>query len=104
MDRKQQLSNVAFGGDWSEAVEPGERTALCLLRLAEAVRNCQEEDPATPDVLEALDWLAARISRGALLRSAFLKAAQHPIPELRQSELWRTLRTIRSLVGEAAGR
>jgi hypothetical protein len=100
MERKRQLANVAFGGDWSEAIVPREQiqSAMQVLRLA--VRYCQDVDPRTAEVNEALAHIR-RKTRGDLLADAFLKAAGIENRDVRLAELQRVLLIIASAVGGA---
>ncbi len=104
MDRKTQLSNVAFGGDWSDMILRRERVLAALDLLRSSAERCVEEDVRTPELRAMLDGFVARLSRGAILAEAFWKAAGHPDPAIRQSELVRVLRTVESVVGEEIGR
>lgn len=101
MERRQQLGNVAFGGDWSEAIMPREEVQAAIRTITHAVDICMEEDPRTATLLAALD-LVARFARGDLLRAAFLKGCAIPNPGLREQELRRVLALIASVVGKAA--
>lgn len=104
MERKRQLSNVAFGGDWSEGIEPAEQIAAALLTLEQAVERARNQNPLTSSVLQALNVLTDQIARGEMQRAAFVGAAKIPHPEIRLAELRRVLKAIRSLVGkEGAG-
>lgn len=101
MERRQQLSNVAFGGDWSEAIMPLEEVQAAIRSIARAVDTCMEEDPRTIEVQGALD-LVARFARGDMLRAAFLKGCTIPNLGLREQELRRVLALITSVIGKAA--
>ena len=100
MERKRQLSNVAFGGDWSEGIEPAERIADALACLERAVDAARERNPLSSKSLAALDFVTGEIARGHLQKEAFLRAGRLPHPELRQEELKRVLRSIKSLIGK----
>lgn len=102
MERKRQLANVAFGGDWSEAIVPRERLQAAMQTLRLAVRYCREVDPRTAEVNDAL-VLIRRMTRGDILAEAFLKAAGIENMDVRHSELQRVLKIIASAVGVAVG-
>lgn len=104
MERKRQLSNVAFGGDWSEGIEPAERIADALACLERAVDAAKVRNPLNALTLGALEFVTTEIVRGHLLKEAFLRAGRIQHPELRQAELRRGLKVIKSLVGKAACR
>jgi hypothetical protein len=101
MDRRRQLGNVAFGGDWSEAIVPREEVQSALLVITRAVDTCMEQDPRTNDLHAALD-LVTRFARGDMLRAAFLKGCAIPNPNQRAQELQRVLNLIASVFGKAA--
>jgi len=104
MDRKRQLSNVAFGGEWSEAIPIQEviQEALDVLRMA--VARCDEENPLTEEVHAALERLAQRVVRGSLIKAAFLEAAVIADPSLRAQELSRCLLNLERVLGAEARR
>lgn len=103
MDRKKQLSNVAFGGDWSEGIAPREDMQRALSALEMAVRLSHLRDPLTTDNLQCLRLLTDRVARGPMLMAAFERAARLPDARIRRAELDRALRNIRRVVGQAAG-
>lgn len=102
MDRKRQLSNVSFGGDWSEAILTREEVHEDLDVLRAAVARCVEEDPLTDDVRAALERLARRVVRGSRIQAAFLKAGGIAEPGLRTAELSRCLLNIKRVLGVEA--
>ncbi len=99
MDRISQLSNVAFGGDWSEEIAPREARQAALRHLRQTVALSEEEDPATGDTRAALGLLTAALPKGALLREAFERALVIPHPGLRRAELARVLGNLESALG-----
>ena len=100
MERKRQLANVAFGGDWSEAIVPREQLQASMQTLRLAVRYCREVDPRSPEVTDAL-LLIRRMTRGNILAEAFLTAAGIENMDVRHSELQRVLQVIFSAIGVA---
>lgn len=103
MERKHQLSNVAFGGDWAEAIVPLEQLTTDLNCLHKAVEDAEDSDPLTPDVVVALERLTGVIARGDMQRAAFMRAGRIEDPYTRSEALRKTYTAIRSLVGVAAG-
>lgn len=99
MDRKRQLGNVSFGGDWSENILVRETNLANLAVLRAAVEGCRETDPASAATFAALDTLTKGRARGALLAKAFRRAASQPLPELRETELRRVLWNIEGILG-----
>ena len=99
MERKKQLSNVAFGGDWSEAILVREAVGEAVATLQGAVDACQDEDIRTGETRAALAYLTKRVARGAMLERAFWKAAAIADPALRGMELARCLANVEKVVG-----
>ena len=91
MDRKKQLSNVAFGGDWSEGIAPREDMQRALSALELAVRLSHLHDPLTTDNLQCLRLLTDRVARGPMLMAAFERAARLPDARIRRDALDRAL-------------
>ena len=90
MERKHQLSNVAFGGDWTEAIVPLEQLTLDLNCLHKAVEDAEDSDPLAPDVVAALERLTGVIARGDMQRAAFMRAGRIEDPYTRTEALQRT--------------
>ncbi len=101
MERRDQLKNVAFGGDWSEQIPDRERIAEAVGALTRAVKECQDHDPCASHVLIDVDYLCARIARGNRMAASWRQAGALPEPGVRRSILTQVLKTIRSGVGQA---
>ena len=99
MERETQLRNVAFGGNWSEALleQDVANSALSTLRLA--AENCMEEDPRGLELNQALGYVAVRVEKGPALVAAFLKALAEPEQTIRQERAMRCLRQIELWAG-----
>lgn len=90
MDRRGQLSNVAFGGEWSEAIAPQEAMLLALEILERAVDRTPNEDlRLDAAVQDALQRATDRHPKGDLLRQAWLRALTIPNPGVREQEVRR---------------
>lgn len=100
MDRKQQLSNVSFGGAWSEQIADDEALALAMARLDGAVIDTMAEDLRGDAELEAaLACAAAAHPKGAMLAKAWGRALAMPNPGLRSAELQRIATALRVGIG-----
>jgi len=99
MERETQLRNVAFGGDWSEALleQDVAKSVLSILRVA--AENCMEEDPRGLELNQALGYVAARVEKGPMLVSAFLKALAEPERTIRREGMRRCFRQIEIWAG-----
>lgn len=96
MERKHQLSNVAFGGAWSERIAGREALTTALDALHRAARDAGARDPRRdPAVIEALTLACAGHPKGALLAIAWDKAAALTHPRLRTAELTRIAALLR---------
>ena len=90
MERKRQLSNVAFGGAWSEQTAAREALAASLDRLRHAAPHAGACDPRRdPAVTEALMLACERHPKGPLLKAAWNKGTALANPGLRVDELTR---------------
>ncbi|MDT8853561.1 hypothetical protein RNZ50_00645 [Paracoccaceae bacterium Fryx2] len=101
MDRKTQLANVAFGGDWAEQIEPREAVASALHTLQRGGAAATDRDPRSPAVLVAVDFLCGRIARGHLMAQSWRAAADLADQGQRQKALEAVLRTISCGLGAA---
>lgn len=98
MERSKQLSNVAFGGGWVDAIERREELASAMAEVWRASQECMERDVRDDGLRQALAFLAARIAKGQMLADAFWNAVGLP-PGRRQSEAIRLRDTILRGVG-----
>lgn len=90
MERKHQLSNVAFGGAWSERIAGREALSAALDALRRAAQDAEARDPRRdPMVIEALTLACGNHPKGVLLEAAWNKAAGLAGPRLRVAELTR---------------
>jgi hypothetical protein len=85
-DMKTQLSNVAFGGSWSEEILDRSKLNNALEVIARAVEDCTEYDMRTPALFEALAYIKDHIGKGSELTDGFLQALAQPNPSLRYAE------------------
>jgi hypothetical protein len=74
VDLKTQLKNVAFGGSWSEEIWRNCELQRALDTIAHAAQTCAEQDVRTPELIEALEFIAGKIEKGDQLMAQFLKA------------------------------
>lgn len=98
MDRTRQLSNVSFGGAWSEQIAADEALSQGLELLAESAKLSLEMDVrANMDVCVALEQVCRAHPKGDMLRDAWHKGAGITVPGMRAKELCR----ISALLAEA---
>lgn len=90
MDRVKQLSNVSFGGAWSEQIAGNEAVQRSLVVLEMAVKATLEVDLRGNDQTEeALKTLVRKHPKGVQLREAWDRALGLPLGVQRQAELRR---------------
>jgi len=94
-DIKTQLSNVAFGGSWSEEILNTSYLEDALLIISQAAQDCTEMDVRTPELDEALAFIRSNIGRGPELCSQFMKAVCEPNQALRRQQAMRIVKSIR---------
>lgn len=101
MDRKQQMSNVAFGGAWSEQIAGDEALADALDRLDRAVKDTLYEDlRGFDEVAQALDIACKWHPKGDMLAHAWGKALGLTNARLRSAELHRIAGALRAGIGQ----
>lgn len=100
MDRKQQLSNVSFGGAWSEQIAGDEALVRALDLLDGAVVDTVSDDlRGDPELNAALMLAASAHPKGELLVRAWQKGLALPNAGLRSRELQRIAEGIRAGIG-----
>lgn len=100
MDRTKQLSNVSFGGAWSEQIAGNERLTDAMRCIDEAVAECDDRDLRQDQNLrQALAEVAASHPKGRLLSQAWEKGLGLQNPGLRTAELKRLAAAFRVGLG-----
>lgn len=89
MERKKQLSNVAFGGAWSEQIAGREEQAAAIARVVAAAGAAAWVDPLSVETKGAVDLLCSRHPKGPALREAWIRAGRLDPPGRRVQELKR---------------
>lgn len=100
MDRERQLSNVSFGGAWSEQIAENEALADALARLDKAVEDTVYEDlRGFEDVADAIALASSAHPKGPILAQAWRKGLELPNSGLRAAELRRVAMALRTGIG-----
>ncbi|MFG6084229.1 hypothetical protein ACEUZ9_000478 [Paracoccus litorisediminis] len=100
-----QLSNVSFGGAWSEQIAADEALAFATTRVDSAVIDTLSEDLRGDAELDAaLALVAASHPKGAMLARAWQKGLLVGNANLRSQELKRVAIALRTGIGERLGR
>lgn len=101
MDRKSQLSNVSFGGAWSEQITGMETLTAAMDTIDAACERCKDEDRRRDDALAAAVRLVTEAHpKGLMLAAAWQRALCLENPGLRSKELQRIARVLRDGLGE----
>ena len=74
MERKDQLRNVAFGGNWSEEILIVDELRRVLALVEASAADCADRDVATEEFLSAMLYVRKNIEKGPMLTGAFFKA------------------------------
>lgn len=98
-DIKTQLTNVAFGGSWSEEILRVSDMADALKVIFDAARTCTKVDVRTVELVAALDFVAARIEKGPQLKAQFLKAVVIDNQQIRHDAAKKVFRQIQAWAG-----
>jgi hypothetical protein len=98
-ERKKQLSNVAFGGNWSEDLVDIDRLNRILSVIERAARDCASQDVRSRQLEKALDEISQTIEKGPQLARRFMRALAELNPSLRHMEASKVARIIRRSVG-----
>lgn len=100
MDRVKQLSNVSFGGAWSEQIAEDEALEAAMLRIDGAVIDTLSDDLRGDSDLEAALSLASSAHpKGKMLVAAWARALGQANPGLRHAELKRIATALRMGIG-----
>ncbi|SFS45463.1 hypothetical protein SAMN04488040_0414 [Sulfitobacter marinus] len=94
MEFKDKMSNVAFGGNWSEELTVRHDVDQLLTTLRWAVDNCVEEDVNTGAVRDALAALTDGLIKGEVLAQRFAKGHTIANQSLRKQHFRECLRLI----------
>ncbi|MEO0916203.1 MAG: hypothetical protein AAFY31_04360 [Pseudomonadota bacterium] len=74
-ERKTQLGNVSFGGNWSEEILAADEINSVLSVIDAAAAECPDRDVEDESLEAALTYIYMRIEKGPMLQEAFLKGS-----------------------------
>jgi hypothetical protein len=101
-DMKKQLSNVAFGGSWSEEILSTSELMGALDVIAQAADDCVERDVRTVELKAALGLIQAKVGKGTELCDQFMRAIGEPNQGLRRQNAQRAAQRLRLWCGPGA--
>jgi hypothetical protein len=99
MDKKKQLSNVAFGGNWSEQILVNDELQAVLDVIQNAVADCMDRDVEDEALLNAMLYVRKNVEKGPMLCAAFFKAIRIQNQALRYDEVSNVEQMIRLWAG-----
>lgn len=99
VERKDQLGNVAFGGNWSEEILVVEELREVVALVETAAAECGDRDVEDEAFLAAMLYVRKNVEKGPMLCTAFFKALRQENQSLRRSEAVRVARMIRTWAG-----
>ena len=86
-EKKNQLGNVAFGGNWSEEILILDELHSILDVIDRAVEDCTERDVEDEELHRAMLYIRKNVEKGPMLCVAFFKALKIENQGLRQERL-----------------
>ena len=99
VDFKKQLSNVAFGGAWSEALVADDELQNIMDVLHRAAKDCGERDINDREFIKALRFVRDEVEKGPMLVEGLQKALLEPHLALREKNVRRYV----DMIGEWTG-
>lgn len=99
VERKKHLSNVAFGGAWSEQLIEQDALNEVMSVLRRASEECADRDVNDRDLMSALSYVRGNIEKGPMLVAGFQKALLEPNPTMRQESVKRYVEMIFTWAG-----
>lgn len=94
MELKKKLSNVAFGGGWSEEILTNDMRDEIALALRHVIEECRERDMRDDKLDVALGYIRAHIEKGDALSDALLKALSIDNQNQRHTEAQKAIHRI----------
>lgn len=98
-ERKDQLRNVAFGGNWSEEILIVDELRQVLDLVDSAAEDCADRDVEDEEFLAAMLYVHKNIEKGPMLCEAFFKGLRCQDQVLRRAETRRVAKMIRGWAG-----
>jgi len=96
---KKQLSNVAFGGAWSEALVASHEVQDIIDVLRRGAERCADEDVYDSAFTDALSYVRQKVEKGPMLVEGLQTALLEPLPELRKTRVKRYVEMIERWAG-----
>ncbi|MDG2187288.1 MAG: hypothetical protein P8K09_03395 [Hyphomicrobiales bacterium] len=95
MDKKKQLKNVSFGGDWSEKILNDYERDIFIQKLKNIYQSCLINEFPEDDLEEVFYYIKNNIEKGDIFAQSFKDKLKIKDPYQRQTELLRTINNIK---------
>lgn len=99
VERKKQLTSVAFGGAWSEQLIEDDALNSVMSVLQKACDECADRDVNDRALIEALSYVRSNVEKGPMLVEGFQKALLEANPSIRQESVKRYVAMIFTWAG-----
>ena len=99
MEKKKQLKNVAFGGDWSEKSLENYEKKIFLREMNRIKESCFSNEIREEDLQRVLYYIKNNLERGHIFAKSFEEKLRIEDPYLRKTELMKTIDNIRKWLG-----
>lgn len=101
-DIKNQFSNVAFGGSWSEEILNTSELLAALDVIDQAANDCVEYDVRSAELEAALGLIQTKVRRGSELCDQFSRAITEQDQGLRMQNAQRAAQRLRLWAGQSS--
>jgi len=95
MDKKKQLKNVAFGGDWSEKTLDDYEREIFLDKLRRVYQQSMTGEFKYREIQEILTYIRENIEKGDLLAKSFEEKIRIKDPHQRKMALLKVINIIK---------
>tara|TARA_S200000501_G_scaffold338996_1_gene346247 strand:- start:58 stop:360 length:303 start_codon:yes stop_codon:yes gene_type:complete len=94
MDKKKQLKNISFGGDWSEKILNDHEKHIFIKRLKYIYESSFINEIPKSDLEETFFYIKNNIEKGDIFIQSFKDKLKIKDPYQRRSELLRTINNL----------
>ncbi len=95
MDKKKQLKNVAFGGDWSEKTLADYEREIFLDKLRRAYQQSMTGELKYRELQEISTYIRKNVEKGDLLAKSFEEKIRIKDPYQRKTALLKVINVIK---------
>ena len=94
MDKKKQLKNISFGGDWSEKILNDHEKNIFIQKLKYIYKSSFIYEIPESDLEETFSYIKNNIEKGDIFIQSFKDKLKIKDPYQRKSELLKTINNI----------